>query len=61
MRANTLQFARVTDKSLENATKVRSDFPSSILALIIVGHDRRDRFVEAQTARNTRALSRGSS
>jgi len=45
---NTLQFARVAGKSLENATKVW--FPELDPAWIIVGFDRCDRFVEAQTA-----------
>lgn len=53
VRANTLQFARVTDNSFENATKSKSS-PISRARYrsqqIIVGHDRRDRFVEAQTA-----------
>lgn len=52
VRANTLQFARVTrvarSRMQQNQSQVR--FPELDTAQIIVGHDRRDRFVEAQTA-----------
>lgn len=52
MRANTLQFARVTDRECNARECNKSHVPISRAldtARIIVGLDRRDRFVEAQT------------